>query len=234
MKPSRSSSAACLSVCAFGVRARHHCLLVSTSPRTPRRSPQGGSTKSTAPVPTAACGIPANSAVSGILGDHGAAARLDGVHAHRAVPPVPVSTHAIARGPYAPATDSKSRSAEGRTKCTSSLSDSVRTPVGARRGGAGSAARVDRARAARSSASASLTGSSVRRERTSASTVRCRGSRCWTTSTGTGRSGPRAPRSAPSPGCPRRTTPQPRWRTDPRSAGQPSHRRRLADLSPGG
>ncbi len=39
--------------------------------------------------------------------------------------PVPVRTQAMARGPCVPATDSNSRSAEGRTKWTSGLLDSV-------------------------------------------------------------------------------------------------------------
>ena len=43
--------------------------------------------------------------------------------------PVPVNTQATARGPYAPATDSNSRSADGRTKWTNSLLVSVSWPA---------------------------------------------------------------------------------------------------------
>src|SRR6516164_90466 len=117
----------------FGDALLGHYRFASTSPRITVAISSSGRMKSTAPAATTASGIPLNSASAGssamtvppldLTADAPIAPSL----------PVPVSTHAMALGPYAPATDSNSRSADGRRKCTSSLLDSTSTPFASTR-----------------------------------------------------------------------------------------------------
>src|SRR5262245_16164455 len=130
-------------VVAVGHRSRivavgHRCSIVVVGHRcsTPftnvRRAPaisSSGSTKSTQPVWIAAPGIPKNSEVASSC-----AITEPPIFLIARIPidpslPVPVRTTASARSRKTAATDSNSRSAEGRRKCTSSelVSDSVRS-----------------------------------------------------------------------------------------------------------
>src|SRR5262249_48830665 len=146
------------------------------------------STKSAMPVACAASGMPANSAFFASCTITVPPIFLMAFTPIAPSEPLPESTTAMARSLKLAAVDSNSRSAEGRTKCTSRVCvrEMLRSGLTSRcRLGGATWARPGRSS---SPSTASLTGSAVRRLRMSAIRLRWRGSRCCPTTSAAGKS----------------------------------------------
>src|SRR5262249_23299498 len=151
-----------------------------------------GSTKSTMPVCCAASGMPPNSELSWSCTITVPPIFLIAFTPIAPSVPEPESTTAIARSRKAAAVDSNSRSAEGRTKCTSSVCVSVSDPSGLTSRRLFGGAIITVPAATLSPCRASFTLRPVRRPRMSAMRLRWRGARCWPTTMPAAKSAGRA------------------------------------------